>query len=229
MEEKNGDKSFLSEGKMKVLTDNLVILFNGKTNEIIMVDEQKKTYSRATPDEYCKTMSDMINQAKDHVPAEYRQMMEQMMKSKSKNTTSQVVSISNTGIQEKIAGLNTDKYKVTVNGDLYEEVYLATDTELKKDYEPLIPLMQKFSKCASASLNMMETLPENDPEYQKLIEKGFIVKSVSYKNGSHDASTDMMNLEKTTVPDSVFTVPSSYKKLDLAELLKSQMNMDEEE
>jgi len=90
-----------------------------------------------------------------------------------------------------------------------------------KEYKPLIPVLKKFDSCTNRM--EMESSPENTPEYQKLWETGFELKSVRYEDGNPESETDVVQLEKKTIPESEFKAPSGYRQVSFNELLKAQM------
>ena len=154
------------------------------------------------------------------VPEEQRKMMEQMM-AQGKETSGQDVSIVKLGDGGTIAGYKTVKYKVLAGGELFKEIWLALDSSLMKEYKPIIPVLKKFSSCTNRM--EMASSPENTPEYQKLWETGFELKSVRYERGNPEPETEVVRLEKKTIPESEFKVPSGYKQISFADLMKTQM------
>ena len=109
-----------------------------------------------------------------------------------------------------------------MDGELYEEIWLATDSDLLNQFKSLKPLLRKFSTCASTFGT--EFTPENSPEYLQLMERGVEVKSIAYSDGSPEPVTDVVKLEKKDLPEAEFSVPRGYRQITFEEMLKSQMD-----
>jgi len=216
----NGETTLISKGRIKNVSEGVVFILNGPSDEMIFINDEQKTYSRGTTDEYCNSLKATFEQMMKGVPEEQKKMIKQMM-AKGKKTSGQDVSIVKLSDGGTIAGYKTVKYKVLAGGELFKEIWLALDSSLMKEYKPLIPVLKKFSSCTNR-MNM-ESSPENTPEYQKLSEAGFELKSVRYESGSPEPETDVVQLEEKTIPESEFKIPSGYKQVPFAELAKTQM------
>lgn len=220
MVDQNGETSLISKGRIKNTSEGIIFILNGPSDEMIFINDDQKTYSRGAADEYCNSISAMFEQVMKGVPEEQRKMMEQMM-AKGKETSGQNVSIVKLGDGGNIAGYKTVKYKVLAGGELFKEIWLTHDSSLMKEYKMLMPVLKKFNSCTNRM--EMESSPENTPEYQKLSEAGVELRSVRYESGSPEPETDVMQLEKKTIPENEFKVPSGYKQVSFAELVKAQM------
>ena len=216
MVDQNGETTLISKGRIKNSSEGIVWILNGISDEMIFIDDEQKTYSHGTTDEYCNSLSAMFEQIMKGVPEEQRMMM-----TKGKKPFGQDVSIVKSGDGGTIAGYKTVKYKVLVNGELFKEIWLTLDSSLMKEYKPLIPLLKKFNSCTNRM--EMASLPENTPEYQKLWEAGFELKSVKYEGGNSEYETDVVKLEKKTIPESEFKTPLGYKKISFSEMATAQM------
>jgi len=216
MVDQNGETMLISKGRIKNSSEGIVWILNGISDEMIFIDDEQKTYSHGTTDEYCNSLSAMFEQIMKGVPEEQRMMM-----TKGKKPFGQDVSIVKSGDGGTIAGYKTVKYKVLVNGELFKEIWLTLDSSLMKEYKPLIPLLKKFNSCTNRM--EMASSPENTPEYQKLWEAGFELKSVKYEGGNPEYETDVVKLEKKTIPESEFKTPLGYKKISFSEMATAQM------
>jgi len=129
----------------------------------------------------------------------------------------QEVSFKKAGSGGKVAGWSTDKYEIYVDGKLYEEVWLVTDSSLVKDLTKVdFKVFQEFSSCMADQPGGGWD-PENSPEYVKLMKKGWEVKSVSHGD-VEQVSSDTVSLEKKDIPGSEFQVPANYRKVTIKEL-----------
>jgi hypothetical protein len=220
MVSQNGETTLISKGRMKNAWDGIIMILNGPRDEIIFINSEQKTYSSGTTDEYCKSMSAMFEQMMKGVPEEQRKMIKQMM-TKGKESSRQDISIVKSGDGGIIAGYKTLKYKVLVGGELFEEIWMCQDSSLMKEYMPLIPVIKKFNSCENSM--EMEPSPENSPEYQKLLEAGVELKRVNYEEGGSEPETNVVQLDKKTIPEGEFKSPLGFKKIPFAKFLTTQM------
>ncbi|MFZ0614018.1 MAG: hypothetical protein WAM73_17390 [Desulfobacterales bacterium] len=221
MLEREGDRTLISKGRLKSSTNGISWVLDGPGNTLYFFDENDKTYAAGTVEDYCGATAALVEQTMKNLPAEQRQTLEQMLK-KDKEEARHTVSVTEAGDGGVIAGQKTLRYKIQVDGELYEEIWLATDSDLVNEFKPLKPLLQKFSTCATTMGT--EFTPENSPEYRQLMDRGVEVKSIAYTEGVPEPLTDVVKLDKTDIPESEFAVPREYRQTTFAEMLKSQVD-----
>ena len=221
MQEKEGDQTLISKGRLKSSADNISWILDGPSNKVYFIDGHEKTYATGTVEDYCGATAALVEQTMKNLPAEQRKTMEQMMK-KDNEEARHTVSVMGGGDGGNVAGLKTVKYNVEVDGELYEEIWLATDSDLLNEFKSLKPMLRKFSTCASTFGT--EFTPENSPEYLQLMDHGVEVKSIAYSDGSPEPVTDVVKLEKKDLPEAEFSIPRDYRQITFGEMLKSQMD-----
>jgi len=222
MLEREGDRTLISKGRLKSSADGISWILDGPANTLYFFDGNEKTYAAGTVEDYCGATAALVEQTMKNLPAEQRQTLEQMLKKDKGEAARHTVSVAEAGDGGMIAGQKTIKYAIQVDGELYEEIWLATDGDLTSEFKPLKPLLRKFSTCATTMGT--EFTPENSPEYQRLMDRGVEVKSIAYSEGSPEPLTDVVKLEKTDIPESEFAVPRDFRKITFAEMLKSQVD-----
>ncbi len=250
MEDSEGSTTYIGKDKIKSEYTNEGIsishIIDVNKGLITMVDKNRKIYGSGTPDEYCNATrsfgKEMQEQAMAGLSPEQRKMMEEQMKqlqqmSKSapmENMPKPVVSIKRTGSNDVIAGHKTDKYTVNVDGDKYQDIWIASDISMDDEMKKLrldkFQLMQKrMDKCMDASKEEMGMMadPLDSPEYKKLTEKGFVMKEVYHTGGfsgpAGDETTEVVRLEKKSISSSEFKIPAGYKKVPIIDLFKGMM------
>jgi hypothetical protein len=221
MQEKEGDQTLISKGRLKSSADNISWILDGPGNKVYFIDGHEKTYATGTVEDYCGATAELVEQTMKNLPAEQRKSLEQMMK-KENEEARHTVAVIEAGDGGSVAGFKAVKYKVEVDGELYEEIWLATDSDLLNEFKSLKPMLRKFSTCASTFGT--EFTPENSPEYRQLMERGVEVKSIAYTDGSPEPVTDVVKLEKKDLPETEFSVPRDYRQITFGEMLKSQMD-----
>ena len=60
MVDQNGDTTLISKGRIKNASEGIIWIMDGPRNQMIFIDDDKKMYSSGTPDEYCNSISAMV-------------------------------------------------------------------------------------------------------------------------------------------------------------------------
>ncbi|MCL4476432.1 MAG: DUF4412 domain-containing protein [Nitrospirae bacterium] len=213
-----GVTTLISEGMLKQTSrgDDQYSILDTKKGNIIFIDSKRKAYSRESIDDFCKAVITEMSKAKKNMPGE-----DQGKQKGGKDAPK--VSVMKGGDGGVVAGYSTVKYKVLADGKLYEEVWLTADPAVLKDLESLFKtVMKKFEKCLSSVANVADSLPlavEESPEYKKMEQAGWQMRSKSYFGGGQPATYEVIRLEKRDIPASEFEVPSGYKKVPIFEML----------
>lgn len=190
-----GEKSWLQDGKVKFSIDEegsfMVIDFN--TGDLLMVNPQREIYTRISMDEYCDFMT---------------QMLEGMEEEGEEKEQGLDANIENVGL-EKMAGVNCNHYKVYIDGELYEEIWVADHHGIMKEAgKP--GYRQKFADCGPSDLEALSNLEA----YNDLLTRGWEMKTVSYYDGMADVDHEVVKLEEIDIPASAFKAPSGFKSVD---------------
>ena len=224
----SGEVTLISNGRLKQSWGDDALLMDGKKNRILFLSAEKQAYAQGTPDQYCTLMKEAQDAMVAKLPPEQRSMMENMRKQKSGGKPPAVV-IKPQGSGGLVSGLKTEKYAIYVDGELREEVWLATDPDFLKQFKPLIGIFRGFSQCVgSMSVSMQDEL-ETSKEYLDLYEKGVEVKVRRPGADDEQGGDEESRVERVSVPDSEFAVPDGYKEIDLRTFVYGQMGgMDDE-
>lgn len=130
------------------------------------------------------------------------------------------VSITSTGVKEKIAGYDAEKYEVKVDGELFEEIWIAPiDLSADLNFDRSLAQQLKTSAAMQGKSADAYNALYRDPEYRRLTEKATVVKNVTH----HIAGTferTATSVQQRDVPASTFTVPDTYRKVRLADLME---------
>jgi len=230
--DKEGGITLISDGKFKHVSpeDGMSTISDSQKGTITIINEREKTYASGKPQDFCKGMKEMMDSVREmmdaamaDIPPEQRAMMEEMMKQSTPTSPAKKpsVSIKKAGKGGKVAGWDTDKYEVFVDGKLYEELWLVTHSTILKELAKMdFKIFQEFSSCA-ASQDGGGYDPENSPEYIKLMQEGLEVKTVSRGPVEQDSS-DTVSLEKKDIPDSEFRVSADFRKVSIMEIFSME-------
>lgn len=234
IEEENGTISYISGNWLKVIESEEdaanITIFNFEERLLIMADMDSRQYAEGTLSDYCEALKKMTNSMMEGMTPEQREMMEAYME-KSSQGPPPAVTTKKMGAGENIAGYKTEKIQVFVDGELYEELWISKDSELKEliaIYDKGAPVIREMVGCSSIEINM-----DNDPAfseaYTDLLKTGFEMKSISYEYGTPNPGTDIISIEKKNIPSAEFTPPAGFTKVDFSHLMAGFGGDEEEE
>ena len=207
----NGDETVISQGKMKTVWENGSVIFDASTSEVHFIDDRRKIIASGTLDELCEGVAQMMESMMASIPEEQREMMKQMMGGSAGETA-----VAEKGPGGKIAGFETTRYEVSLDGELYEELWLTKSESLKKECQGLMQMLMKFSSCLSSVSPMEQPSPESSPGYMKLFETAVLVRSVQH--GGEDEADNTTVISARDVPASAFSLPAGYEEAPLSEI-----------
>ena len=233
--DQDGSPTWISAGKVRTekreSDESIVIdLASGK---MTLIRHTEKTYATGTPEELCSALERAMEKMKQTLPKEARDAMEQMRGQKpgaDQRAKAPAVVVSSAGKGEPIAGFATEKYAVKLDGKPYEEIWITADSGLLKEFtDPAkwIALEQRMEKCMASELAGTggSQGPESSPEYQKLMQKGFVLKSVRVDPTASVGRPDtlVVKAETKSIPESDFQAPKGYRKLTLEEMIEASI------
>jgi len=188
---------------------------------VTMVDERKRTYTLIDPEKFCATVTTMMGNMMAGMTPQQRAMMKQMMGG-SASKHSPVVKVMRMGSGGKVAGYDTTKYSVIVDGRPYKDVWLATNApimhEMKNFIKKSSEMSAKMESCSKMAPGMNRgPAPEVSKEYEALSEKGWPMKELNRR--THKVTKEVRRLERKTFPASTFRVPAGYQKVEMRKLM----------
>ena len=231
-----GDTTYISDGRIKHVPEEvgaMWTIFDANKGTITMVNPAKRSYTVIATAKYCDEMSSMMEGLMEEqmkgMPPEQRAMMEQMT-GRNRASKAPKVSVASKGSGGKIAGYDTVKYSVTVDGKPYKDVWVASNASIMKDMrkfmKKVIKMGSEMGDCMQGPLGMGSN-PENSKEYLSLMEKGWPMREVRKDGiGVQDGigvETEVKSLVEKSIPASEFRVPSGYKKVEMRQVMEGMM------
>ena len=242
----DGEQTLVSKGKLKESTEDgqgPQSAFDLVTARAWLANPDKRIYWEGTIEELCRTFRDtaasmgkaaeqQMEQQIARLPPEQRAKVEEMRKStaakRAEETAKEkakpgVIKVERTNETATIAGQPTRKYKVLVDGKLYQENWLTTDPALSREFtlEKAAAAMSRVSACAEsaeASSSHAKSVDEGEI-YRELYLHGWPLRSVSFAGGTASPRTDVRKVEKRDVPDSMFQPPPGFAKAPLGKVM----------
>lgn len=215
----------ISGGRVRLEQPDVVTVIDYNANRFTLINPVKHYFWTGTIDEYQREMARERAQ-------KMREQFAELGKSKRTPKTDDyklpkidpaklpALSISKTGLSEKIAGYDTEKYQIMADGELFQEIWVAPTMDVSGDLDPnrYFAVQRKMtSTMMGKSAGEYNALYLND-EYRKLTEKAFVLKIVTHHmGGSFERSAT--SVSKTEVASSQFEVPEAYRKVRLLDVL----------
>ncbi|MCK5704994.1 MAG: hypothetical protein KAI29_27770 [Cyclobacteriaceae bacterium] len=226
MSESDNSVTIIGDGWIKSIDSgeegDLTFMFNTSKNIIIMIDDANAIYAKGSGDDYCNAMKSMMNEMNKQMPPEQLKMMQDMIDQEKAKPAPKVTVLKGNG--EVIAGYQTTKYSINVNGELFEEKWITNDPALKsilEVYKSTHELTSKIVTCAVPDESFLKSSPEFSSEYKNVERAGIELKSISYEYGSPETQTEVISLEKEDISSYEFEIPDDYGKTSFKELIMS--------
>jgi len=231
IEESNNSITYIGDGWAKTLPDDMdeipmTSMYNPGSNLFIIINENDMTYAKGSPDDYCKAVKTMMSEMNKQMPAEQKKMMDEMIaQEKAKPAPKVSVEKSSGG---SIAGYNTTKYSIEVDGELFEEKWISNDASLSgliQFMNKAIDMTMKTAGCSVPDQVFLRNAPEFSETYKNVERSGIELKSVSYEYGSEETGTDVVSLQKEDISADEFEVPEGYSEVNFGDLVMSMSGM----
>src|SRR5262245_12159858 len=172
--DKDGDRTLVSNGRVKELAgEGPQSVFDLGTARAWMSNPKRKVYWEGTIEELCmtfretaksiaKSMEERMEAQLSKLPPDQRAKLEELRKMLSAKRAAEaekeapgpgVIKVERTDDTASIAGQPTRKYRVLVDGKLYEEDWLTTDPTFTREFalDKASALMSRVSTCAQSS------------------------------------------------------------------------------
>jgi hypothetical protein len=247
--DKEGDETLVSRGRVKQQSTEgggPESVFDLAAARAWMSNPDHRVYWDGTIEELCTTihqtakamakqMEEQMESQIARLPAEQRAKIAEMRRGQAEKRAAKeaglrkkpgVIKLEGTDETATIAGQPTRKYRVLVDGELYQEDWLTTDPALAKEFalDKAAEVMSRVSSCAESEDPMGEGIGVDEAEvYRKLYEKGWPLKVLVYKGGKAQPKSEITKIEKRDIPEKEFRPPESYRKATLGEVMFSGM------
>jgi hypothetical protein len=237
---------YIAKNRLKTMGDNNTFMMDFTNNLFIAADHENRVYWSGTVNEYVQEVKafqqaandlarEQMEEAMKEMPPDQRKTMEdllQQMRSAGTSAPSQATSkrpevkVGQTAETATLAGHATTKTMVYADGKPYQEVWIAKGLTLKADLDlkRLRGLQAKLTQAIMTDLPSRQPV-EEDPAYERLFEQGYPMKIVELGEGGEPESvTEVVRLEKQDIPEQEFQVPEGYRRIDLREFFRDELD-----
>jgi hypothetical protein len=236
---------YISKNRLKTVGDGNTFIMDFAKNLFIAIDQENRVYWSGTVDAYVQEVKafqqasndlarEQMEEAMKEMPPDQRKSAEdllQQMRSSNASSPSQpaakrpTVKVEPTTETATIAGQQAKKIMVYADGKPYQEVWLAKGLTLKADLDlkRLRGLQAQLTQAIMADIPNRQAV-EEDPAYEQLLEQGYPIKIVELGEGGEPESvTEVVRLDKRDIPDREFQVPEGYRRIDLREFFREEL------
>jgi hypothetical protein len=136
------------------------------------------------------------------------------------------INVEKTGDTATLAGIAARKWQVRVEGEKYEDYWLATDSAFLRElaWDKSSKALDRFQGCMETNKSQQPQGFEDTKEYRQLQAQGFPLKVVAYDSDPDGRVKEQVtSAERRDVPESEFAPPAGYKKTTLAALSTAWM------
>jgi len=205
-------KLWVSKDRIRVDDGTSVSIFDYGKDRVALLLPSRKTYWSGTIDQYIEAVR-TVNPTKRVLPGE----LEKVRKPP--------IVVSETPITAEIAGKQTKKYIIAIDGYPYQELWIAppflgSDLNL----ETYMEVQRKLARTVRSSYGTNLNFLADDPLYKKINTEGYPVRVQTYL-GEAVMGSEIVSITQRELPDSDFSVPEGYSAVPLGSLLDEQQKV----
>ncbi len=202
--DQNGEHVLLSTGRLKMAPKSaggLVMMLDVGRAQVWVADPGQERYREGTVDEYCDGVRKLSGAREEAASGRVPK-----------------VTVQKTSDTETIAGLPTRKYQVLADGALYEELWLASDPALLREFVAARApeTFGRMSGCLATAGGGARV--EATEEYRRIYSEGWPLKAVFHGSGGPTPGTPVTRVERREIPEGEFARPSGFAAVPLPEV-----------
>ncbi len=216
----------ISDGRVRLEQPEMVTVIDYNAGRFTLMNRVKQSFWSGTVDEYVREVSTSRNKGLreklGRAAPDNKKLKEAKEYSPPKVDPAKLppISIAKTDVTATIAGYDTIKYEVRVDGDLFQEMWVAPTLDVSGDldFDRYLALQRKMSAGMLGKAGGRYNALYFDQEYRNLLAKAFVLKTVTHHlaGGFERVATSVRQAE---VPASQFAVPDAYRKVKLSDVM----------
>jgi Domain of unknown function (DUF4412) len=236
---------YISKNRLKMVGDGNTFVIDFAKNLFIAADHESRVYWSGTVDAYVQEVqifqqaandlaAKQMEEAMKEMPPDQRKSMDDLLRQMQATNASSpsqpaakrpTVNVEPTTETATIAGYQATKIMVSADGKPYQEVWLAKGLTLKADLDlkRLRGLQAQLTQAIMPHIPSRQSV-EEDPAYEQFLEQGYPIKIVELGEGGEPESvTEVVRLDKRNIPEREFQVPEGYRRIDLREFFREEI------
>jgi Domain of unknown function (DUF4412) len=236
---------YIAKNRLKTVGDGNTFIMDFAKNLFVATDPENRVYWSGTVDAYVQEVKafqqaandlarEQMEEAMKEMPPDQRKPMEDLLQQmRGTNASSPsppgakqpAVKVEPTTETATIAGHQATKMMVYADGKPYQEVWLAKGLTMKADLDlkRLRGIQAKLTQAIMADIPSRQGV-EEDPAYVQLLEQGYPIKIVELgEGGTPESVTEVVRIDKRDIPEREFQVPEGYRRIDLHEFFRDEL------
>jgi hypothetical protein len=226
--EQSKDVVYIQDNKMKIVSwegqsVGEIMIFDVEKGTMCVCMPERKIYFCGTPDELKKSSEEMADKMKEammaQMPPEQREAYKEMMEMEAgeegaapeKKATYEV---KKTSEKASIAGFSTVKYQVFMNGELDQELWIASKVRAVDELD-MGKMMNMMKGMSGSGEHVSFTSTQ---EFLEVTRQGFPLKTVHYESGEQSEVEEAVRIEKKKIPASELKPPEDYRELTMEQV-----------
>ncbi len=218
--------TFIEDNRLKFAAPDHVMIFDINDNRITFLNPDMETYWGGAPETFAASakltfedIEDMIEKNLEEVPPQEQEAMAESLRRQMRQQTGgtpPVVHVTPTDTEETIAGYRTRKYRIQVNGELRQEMWIADGIEVSTEFD--IDAYGRMLRTFHSTLGSNTETAFSDPEVIALYKKGWPLRTINYDEEGYPDKTEVINIARKPLMASEFEIPSNYRELSSKEM-----------
>ena len=214
-----GNKSFyttfIQDSIIRFDKPTSISIINFNSRLVTLIFAQHRSYWQGTAADLKRTTIQMAEQQMQkllaYAPINQKEKIKQALES-FKNTdeisdslrTFPEVTVRRTGKTDTIIGYPATEYEITIDSVVKQYVWVTQ--KIKPYHEAGIKRIMAFSKALDPFA--IENSLSHNKDYLKLLENGFILKSVNYTSDGNKLVTQVKRIRQMNIPVAIFQIPA---------------------
>lgn len=213
------EQVYLQDGYMKIVTGDLITVFDISKGELIYFNNSNQTYWKGTPERFNtevraeleimieQKLSGLEKEQQDEMRLLYNEMLNASFpESVDQQIKPRKFTVTKTGAGERISGYITETYNVNEGEIPLETIWIAPELPIAKEFDfvNLSNFLNQLARGAYAASF------ESSNEYFNLISKGYPVKVEMTKADGYTYITEVVKAEKIKLQTTDFLVPKGF-------------------
>lgn len=215
----------IASGKMRADQDAIVMITDFSGDKFTVMNKEKQVFWTGTTSEYQKQMTGRKLEklgkrfdsfkGKTELPPVDEEKLPRIVIRKTEQT-------------RQIAGHKATKYTVESNGELFQELWVTDEVDISGDVnaEQQLAHQRKMNAGMIGKTAGPFNALHRSEDYKKLIEKSFILESVTH-HGAGKFERTVTALRQADVSADEFKVPENYKRVRLADVFPAPKEKEE--
>lgn len=210
----------IQDGRVRLEQPNVITLMDYRRKRFTVMNPERRVFWSGTLDDYAAALEARRQARRRRRPG--RRAPKQMKEDNPAVRKYPEVKVVRTETTETIAGHQTRKYFAFTPERTFQEFWLAEDIDTRKDLPPDDVLAYQRAMAATMLGKSAEEFGGlyRSPDYAKLLEKGFLLKTVTHHiaGGFERTATAVRQAD---IADGELRVPEGYRAVPLHEVLET--------